>query len=202
MKKNTVVFVALYCCIIQCTIAQPSTDSTAPYFKHKGIPSFSLLLHDSTSVIKSADLSLKPILALIYFSPSCGHCQEEAKLLIEKIDSTPNVFYVWIGPSHALLQEIKEFAVAYKLNGKQNLIVGKETSYFLPTFFRMQTTPYCAVYQQNKLFVEFRSGMSMRDFIAINNHNYNPMPLMEQKTANNLEQPSSKKEKKKFKKPE
>lgn len=183
-------------------IAQPSSDTTAPYFKQKGIPKISVLLYDSSTVITKSSIANKHLIALTYFSPTCDHCKEHAKQLLDKIDSTPNIFYIWVGPSHSSLAEIKEFAINFQLTNKPNLIVGKETEYFLPTFFRMETTPYCVVYKNEELFVEFRHGSEMKDFISINNNQYSPKAVMETIKTSPQNLPSSKKEKKKFKKPE
>ena len=66
----------------------------------------------------------------------------------------------------------------------------------------METTPYCVVYKNEELFVEFRHGSEMKDFISINNNQYSPKAVMETIKTSPQNLPSSKKEKKKFKKPE
>lgn len=194
MKKYILFFLIVSISNFQHAIAQPTADTTAPYLKHKGMPNFSMLLHDSSAIISHQQLKEKPLLALIYFIPTCEHCQDKAKQLVEKMDSLQNIYFVWVGPKHSSLEEVHEFATKYKLDNIANVKIGREIQYFLPTFYRMQTTPYTAIYKNNELFVEFRSDMRMLDLIAINNNQYDPKPLMEIEKRKN--------QSKKYKKPE
>jgi thiol-disulfide isomerase/thioredoxin len=160
---------------------QPSKDKDAPYFKNIGYPDIKLLLTDSSTIFTKADLPIDKTVVLIFFSPDCEHCQHTVKEMIPKMDSLSNLFMVWNGPSYMPLEQDREFYTYYHLADYSNIILGKEMSYFMPLHYRIEITPYAAVYKNGKFFTEFRKGIELNDLIAIANNTYvvPPQPLVE-----------------------
>ncbi len=157
---------------------QPSKDTSAPYFKNNGYPDIKLLLTDSSTIFTKADLPKDKIVALIFFSPDCEHCQHTVKEMIPKMDSLSNLFMVWNGPSYLPLEQDREFYTHYHLADYSNIVLGKEMSYFMPLHYRIEITPYAAIYKNGKFFTEFRKGIELEDLIALANNTYIIPPIV------------------------
>jgi thiol-disulfide isomerase/thioredoxin len=151
---------------------QPSKDTSAPYFKNHAYPNIKLLLTDSATVFTKADIPKDKTVALIFFSPDCEHCQHTAQELVKKMDSLQDILMVWNGPSYLPLADTKAFYEKYQLNQYPNIIMGKEMAYFMPIFYRIEITPYIAIYKNGTFFTELRNGFTAKDLIEISINNY------------------------------
>ncbi|PZP44402.1 MAG: hypothetical protein DI598_14565, partial [Pseudopedobacter saltans] len=149
MKK--LLFIAIAFFVVDFAHAQ-SYDSIAPYLKTKEIPSFNILQTDS-SWFRTQDLPKGQPTVFIYFNPDCGHCQETAKKIGEEMNSFKQVTFVWatyLSP----MEEIEAFKKEYKLSGYPNVHFGKDPQYFIPAYFRVEQTPFVALYDGNQQFVK------------------------------------------------
>ena len=154
---------------------QPSKDAAAPYYSNIGYPDISLRLTDSTTFFSKNDLPKDKIVVIIFFSPECEHCQAEATEMMTKTDSLQNLFMVWNANMVDDFGKVKTFYNKYGFDKLQNVVLGKEVNYYLPLFYRIENTPYAAVYKNGKLFAEFRNSLSIQNLIAINYNTYNPI---------------------------
>ena len=121
-------------------------QNDAPYKSNPNIPAFSIQQGDSTW-FSAAQLPKYDYTAIVYFSPTCGHCQIAAQDIVAHMDSLKNVFFVFV--SYNPLNEIREFGEHYKLNVFPNVRMGRDPKYFVPSFYRVEATPYVAVYDKN-----------------------------------------------------
>ena len=151
---------------------QPSKDKDAPYFKNHAYPDIKLLLTDSSTIFTKNNLPTDKTVAIIFFSPDCEHCQHTAKELVTKMDSLQGMVLVWNGPSYLPLEDTKAFYEKYELYKYPNIIMGKEVAYYMPIFYRIEITPYAAIYKNGTFYTELRNGITVKDFIAINNNSY------------------------------
>jgi len=141
MKKLLFILVS----ILAVSFAQAQGyDSIPPYLKAKVIPSFNIQQTDSTW-FRTQDLPEKQPTVIIYFNPDCGHCQETAKKISEKMTDLQNVTFIWatyLSP----METIETFKKDYKLENYPNVHFGKDPQYFIPSFFRVEYTPFVALY--------------------------------------------------------
>lgn len=190
------IFLVLLSCIPAIAFLQPSKDKEAPYFKNNGYPDIQLLLTDSATVFTKTSLPADKTVAIIFFSPDCEHCQHTVNEMIPKMDSLSNLVMVWNGPSYIPLADVKAFYEKYQLANYSNIVMGKEVNYFLPLHYRIEVTPYAAIYKNGKLFTEFRKSIEVADLIAIANNTYTPQPILIEATpAKKLQRKKKKKEK-------
>ena len=166
MKKT---FLSLILIIFSLTtvLAQNSktVDTIPPYKKNPSIPEFKIVTPDSLWYAKENVPQNKPFV-IIYFSPDCGHCQFEAKELIKHSEDFKNVTFLWV--SFHPLVAIKAFAAQYGLDKFPNMIYGRDPKYFLPSFYKVEFTPYMAVYNTAGSFVkEFREGAKPEELLEI-----------------------------------
>ena len=141
-------YIILFFCILfsSSVIAQTKADEPA-YKKDSNIPDFTILQADSTWFSK-ADLpkGKYDYTFIVYFSPDCGHCQQEATGIVKKMDSLKNVFFVFV--AYKSLEEVKGFASYYALDKFPNVRIGRDPKYFVPTFYRVTRVPFLAVYNK------------------------------------------------------
>jgi len=141
---------------IAITAKAQQTDTIPAFKKTPYIPEFSILQTDSTWFGKTDLPKHKPV-AIIYFSPDCGHCQLTAQEFVTKMDELKDVTLVWV--SKYSPAEIKKFAAEYKLDRFENVRLGKDTKYFLPVFYDIRFTPFIAVYDnKGKLLQTYPEG--------------------------------------------
>lgn len=124
----------------------PNTPTEAPYKRFPTIPPFELLQLDSTTTLTKADLSKKRPLLLMYFSPDCDHCQHQTEDLLKDMRSFKDVQIVFA--SYQPFDQIKAFHERYRLGDYPNIMIGRDTKYFLAPFFKMYNLPYLALYDK------------------------------------------------------
>jgi thiol-disulfide isomerase/thioredoxin len=162
MKQLLIAFTMLFLYPIRAN-AQQNYDSFPPYLKNPTILSFQILTTNSTWFTNRSIPKNIP-LAIVYFSPECGHCQYEAKELNKKMDSLPNIFFVWV--SYHPFPNIKKFYYEDGLNKYKNIVAGRDPQYFIPAFYKVEITPYIALYnKQGKFVKEFRQGASPQEIM-------------------------------------
>ena len=164
----------LFVLIPSIAFLQPSKDTSSPYFKQRSYPEIKILLTDSTTIFTKKDIPTDKTVALIFFSPDCEHCQHTAKELITKMDSLSNIFMVWNGPSYLPLTDDKAFYEKYHFANYSNIVMGKEVAYYMPVFYRIEITPYVAIYKNGTFFTEFRNNFKASDLIKVLDENYKP----------------------------
>ena len=151
---------------------QPSKDKSAPYLKTTGYPDIRILLPDSSSIFTKESLPKDKTVVIIFFSPDCEHCQAEATEMMTKMDSVSNMYLIWNANMMDDFNNVKSFYYKYGFDKYSNIVMGKEINYYLPLFYRLENTPYAAVYKNGKLFTEFRNSLNLKDLIAINQDKY------------------------------
>ncbi len=137
-----------------------SKDTIPPYMQVPYVPPFKILLTDSTYFSK-ADLPNKKPVVIIYLSPDCGHCQLQTKDLVDSMHLVKNVFFVLT--TYKPIPEIADFERTYQLKQFSNVKIGRDTKYFLPSFYKVKFTPFVAVYnKKGNLLKAFENGFSIK----------------------------------------
>jgi thiol-disulfide isomerase/thioredoxin len=127
------------------------------------MPTFNLLLSDSTTVINSDNFPKGQPTVLIFFSPDCEHCQQETEALLKQIDGVKDTrFYFVTIDSIAQMKVFKDY---YKLSQYPNITVGKDYSYSFLRFYRIKHTPTIIIYDKSKHQKMYFDGMYPIDTI-------------------------------------
>lgn len=167
---------------------QPAKDADVLHYKNQSYPDIKLLLTDSATIFTKIDLPKDKTVVLIFFSPDCDHCQQTANELVKKMDNLKDIIMVWNGPSYLPLADTKSFYERYQLINYPNIIMGKEMAYYMPIFYRIEITPFAAIYKNGMFYTELRNGITVKDLIAINNNTYTipkyPSTIIEEKKKN------------------
>lgn len=150
------VALAITAILFTCSVfAQTDNDTVPPYKKTTHIPEFAILQSDSTWFTNKQLPAHKP-LVIIYFSPDCGHCQLTAQEYVKDMDLLKKAELVWV--SYHDPKQIKEFADKYELSHFSNVVLGRDPNYKIPVFYRIQSTPFIAVYDKNGKFLKAFDG--------------------------------------------
>ncbi|MEP6684518.1 MAG: redoxin domain-containing protein [Parafilimonas sp.] len=110
-------------------------------------PVFNLKLTDS-SIFKSASIKKGKPAMVIYFSPTCDHCQIFISELLKNMQSFKN--YKIILVTYVDISEVKKFEEDYHLKDYKNVIAGTEGADFIVRYFyNVSTFPFTALYNKN-----------------------------------------------------
>lgn len=132
-------------------------DSTeAPYKRFPNIPPFKLLLTDSSTYITKDDLGKKKPVMIMLFSPDCDHCKHETEDIISHIDEFKKIQIIMstVNP----FDKMVDFYNKYDLKRFDNIIVGKDVSYFFPVFYSIHSLPFLAFYNKKKELISVFPG--------------------------------------------
>ena len=144
--------------------AQAPTND-APYLTDKRSPNFSIMS------IKGKEVTQKQLpvnykyTCFIIFSPDCSHCQTEAAEIDKNVAKFKNVFFVWA--SYREMADIKTFATKYNLDKHVNMLVGRDASFTIPSFFRPKMTPFVAIYKNGTLLKVYEQGAKVSELVDI-----------------------------------
>lgn len=98
------------------------------------------------------------------FSPDCSHCQHTAEELVQHKEQWKSIHIV-MATMHPLWQ-MNAFVEKYGLKGFPNLVVGKDASYILPSFYGIHNLPYLAFYsKKGALITGFEGSMPLEKII-------------------------------------
>ena len=137
------------------TVFSQKDSIQAPYLKFPVLPPVKLFLPDSTVFTKN-DLPKKKPVMMIVFSPMCDHCQKETEDLIKNIVLFKNVQIVMA--TMMPYDSMMSFRKKYKLAEHNNIIVGQDTQFFLPSFYMISNLPFLAFYDKKGNLISVFEG--------------------------------------------
>ena len=139
-------------------------ESVKPaYLKYPVIPQFTLLSTDSQTITKAV-LPQKRKTMLMYFSPTCDHCQVQINNMLKQMDNLRDVQILMI--TNQPFFEMKEFYKDKKLSAYKNIRMGQDTKFFFPPFYKMKNLPFMALYnKEGNLVTTFEGTTGMEKII-------------------------------------
>jgi thiol-disulfide isomerase/thioredoxin len=160
MKNISIFFAGL----LFSAIAMAQDSTSAPYLRFPTLPPFRLLQVDSTSYFTKEDLPKKHAVLIILFSPDCEHCQHETEQIIARINDFKKIEVVMA--TSMSFDLMKKFYQKYDLGRFENIRVGRDYQFILPSFFMIRNLPYLAMYdKKGKLLTTFEGTMKIDDIL-------------------------------------
>ncbi len=143
-----------------CSQAQMA-DTTQPFYKRfPTVTPFQVLLSDSITLYKKADLPPGKPVAFIIFSPECSHCQEEAREIVKRKEELKDIHFVMI-TMHPFAA-MKDFISTYELDKVPNVVVGRDIYYLMPAWYQFHHLPFHALYnKEGKLLSVFEGSLNI-----------------------------------------
>jgi peroxiredoxin len=145
--------------------AQDSLKPTAVNYKTiPSFPAFPLLKTDSSKFNSVSVYQKGESAVVIYFSPTCSHCQHQAEEITGRIKDFKNVQILMV--SSYSLEEIRQFVDAYGLDHFKNITVGHDPGFNMGAFFELKSLPGIFVYdKKGKLKKHFETNVKANDLL-------------------------------------
>jgi len=150
--------------ILTSSISKAQEDSSLIYKRFPIVPSFKLINVADSSIFTKNNLKKKKATIIIMFSPDCEHCQAETKELTEKIELFKKVQIVMASPLD--FKYLQAFYKEYNIVNYPNIIIGRDPSYFLGTFYKVRSFPSIFVYDKKGNLVNSFIGSTPIEQIA------------------------------------
>jgi thioredoxin-related protein len=100
------------------------------------------------------------------FSPDCSHCQHTAEELIKYKDEIKD-FQIIMTTLHPLWQ-MNAFVEKYHLKELENVVIGKDMFYIMPSFYNVKNLPFLAFYnKKGNLVTTFEGSMPLQRIIEV-----------------------------------
>jgi cytochrome oxidase Cu insertion factor (SCO1/SenC/PrrC family) len=133
------------------------------YLRFPIIPQFTLITADSGTITKN-DLKKNRNTLLMYFSPTCDHCQVQTDSMVAEMSKLKDVQILMA--SYSPLSEMKTFYEERALAKYENILMGYDSKYFFPPFYKMSSLPFMALYDKKGNFITSFHGNTAIDKIV------------------------------------
>jgi len=134
----------------------------------KSMPSFDLLLADTTIHFNTSSIPAGKPVVLFFFQPWCPYCNAQTTAMLKHIETVKDIhFYMLTTSSYKLF---KQFYDKYGLKKYNNITAGIDTSSFYSTYYHAQGVPYQVIYDKDRKLKKVligRSDMSLIKDIAL-----------------------------------
>jgi hypothetical protein len=112
------------------------------------LPSFNVLLADSTTQLNMGKVATGSPIVLLYFSPDCEHCQKETEEILHHMDALKQARFYFV--TNDPFDRLQIFYKYYKLRQYPNVVLGRDDQFFLLRHFKGAYPPYIVVYDRDK----------------------------------------------------
>lgn len=137
-------------------VCPAQTDSTAPYWKNRQMPAFSLLRPDS-SLYTNKDLDSAKSTLIMLFNPECEHCQDQYKLLTTTIPQYASHIQVILSATETM-EKIRIFAGRFDVSKYPYIHLVRDHKYQLGPVFQPKTIPVLILYDRHQQFMKINQG--------------------------------------------
>jgi thioredoxin-related protein len=164
MKK--IFLLSFFLSIVIISFCQQDSAALPPFRRFPTIPPIKLLKVDSSSLFTKNDLKKNKPVLIILFNPDCDHCKHETEEILKNIDQLKNVQIVMA--TNMSFEMLKSFYEKYDLQRFENITVGLDFQYSLPSFYQIRFMPYLAMYdKKGNLLTSFEGSMKIEDLINV-----------------------------------
>ena len=115
----------------------------------KPLPSFTVLLSDSTTRFDTKDIPLDKPVVLFLFGPHCPHSKAQIEEIIANINKLKGIRFYLFTPYPFV--QMKQFYKEYQLGNYSNITVGVDMQNFFSQYIGAPGVPFLAIYDKKKL---------------------------------------------------
>ncbi|BAV07696.1 AhpC/TSA family protein [Filimonas lacunae] len=134
------------------------------------MPNFSFQLMDGKSSMSTSDIPDGKPVVLVYFSPTCGHCQDELIELTQKKEAIKDMRFYFISSSD--FKKVKVLHDTLQLSRFDNITLGVDTARYFYKSFKPTGTPYQVIYnKEKKLHFIIPGESSVETLVGVANNN-------------------------------
>lgn len=129
----------------------------------KPLPSFNLLLTDSSTIFDTKNIPNGTPAVLICFSPSCTYSRAQVQEIINDIKEIKEInFYLFTSMPFG---SMKKFYEDYNLKKYSNIICGMDYSQYFKSYFQVKGFPYIAIYGKDRKLKQALFGQTNVKYI-------------------------------------
>ncbi len=118
----------------------------------KPLANFRIVKADS-SIFTQAKLNRKKPIMIVYFEPTCSHCEhlmEELRPHMAKLSKVQVMMITYTRTNYPYLSMLSSFSKKFNLNKYPNFVVGTEhPDYKVQRYYEIFNTPFIVVYDRN-----------------------------------------------------
>jgi thioredoxin-related protein len=156
MKTRLLLFILAFS--VKLVSAQTLPPDSPAYKRFPTVPPFSIVQVDSTTLTKEK-LKHQPTL-IMYFSPDCDHCKHQWADMEKRMKDLKK--YQIIMVTYQPFEEMVNFYKAHKIEEYPNVKMGRDSKFFLPPFFKIQSLPFQALYDKSgELITTFEGNVKI-----------------------------------------
>jgi cytochrome oxidase Cu insertion factor (SCO1/SenC/PrrC family) len=150
------------CLVLVSGLFAQRSGANAPYLRFPTIPPFTLLKADSSKMTRD-DLPKNRKTMIMYFSPTCEHCQLQTDSMLANMNKLKDIEILMA--SYQPLNDLKVFYEEKQLHKYKNIRMGYDMKYFFPPFYKMVNLPFMALYNNKGQFITSFQGNAPIDKI-------------------------------------
>lgn len=160
-------FLLILVLVVKLAPAQTLLPDSPAYKRFPTVPPFTILQADSTSLTKD---NLKHQATIImYFSPDCDHCKHQWADMEKRMRDLKHYQIVMV--TYQPFEEMVAFYKNQKIASYPNIKMGRDTKFFLPPFYKIQSLPFQALYDKNgNLVATFEGNVKIDKLLAAFNN--------------------------------
>lgn len=162
MKNRLLLFVLAI--TVKLASAQTLPPDSPAYKRFPTVPPFTILQADSTTLSKEKLAKHQPTI-IMYFSPDCDHCKHQWADMRKRMKDLSKYQIVMI--TYQPFEEMVSFYKEQKIASYPNIKMGRDTKFFLPPFYKIQSLPFQALYdKKGELVTTFEGNVKIDKMLA------------------------------------
>jgi len=166
MAEKKLILTCLLVIAIFCTAFSQVDTAQPPFKRFPTHPPLQILLSDSVTKYTKNNLPKKTPVLFMLFSPDCSHCQHTAEEMIKYKDDIKD-FQIVMTTLHPLWQ-MNAFVEKYNLKNLENVVIGKDMYYIMPSFYNVKNLPFLAFYnKKGNLITTSEGSMPLQRMIEV-----------------------------------
>jgi thiol-disulfide isomerase/thioredoxin len=140
LSKTLISFFIILFCIA-------GISQSAPLFKLlPDFPSFPLVASDGSKFSSTAAVKKNKPTVVVYFSPTCHHCQAQASDITSNIKTFSGVQFLFV--TNYPPQDTRAFLNEYAIGKFSNITFGYDSTFSMGSFFDLKSLPGIFIYDE------------------------------------------------------
>jgi thiol-disulfide isomerase/thioredoxin len=128
----------------------------------KTLPTFQILLSDSTTWLNTNDINPGKPFVLFLFGPNCPYSKVQMQDIIDNMEKFKSLQIFAITPYS--FKQMEKFYKNYNLKNYPNITVGRDPHNFFGKYIETSGVPFIAIYDKDKKLVKaFRGKTDIND---------------------------------------
>jgi len=161
MKIRLLLFILAF--TVKGASAQTLPPDSPAYKRFPTVPPFNILQADSTTLTK--DKLKRQATIIMYFSPDCEHCKHQWADMEKRMKELKKYQIVMV--TYQPYEQMVDFYKEHKIADYPNIKMGRDTKFFLPPFFKIQSLPFQALYDKHgELITTFEGNVKIDKLLA------------------------------------